>query len=168
MSKHYSTKHYGHNIGLSAVFRQPNADHSHCHLLHGYSLAFTFTFGCDKLDNKNWAVDFGGLKPLKAWLEDSFDHKLCLDVNDPHVDKFKELQDLDLAELRFFDGVGAEKFAEHAFNFADKLIREKTDKIAGTLNGNVILKITPIREHPSIRADSSSSYGIPLKYPCNM
>ena len=83
MSKHYSTKHYGHNIGLSAVFRQPNADHSHCHFLHGYSLAFTFTFGCDKLDNKNWAVDFGGLKPLKAWLTDSFDHKLCLDVNDP-------------------------------------------------------------------------------------
>ena len=127
MSKHFSTKHYGHNIGLSAVFRQPNADHSHCHLLHGYSLAFTFTFGCDKLDNKNWAVDFGGLKPLKAWLEDQFDHKLCLDVNDPHVDKFKELQDLDLAEIRFFDGVGAEKFAEHAFNFANKLIREQTD-----------------------------------------
>jgi len=127
MAKHYSTKHYGHNIGLSAVFRQPNADHSHCHLLHGYSLAFTFTFGCDKLDNKNWAVDFGGLKPLKAWLEDMFDHKLCLDMNDPHVDKFRELQELDLAELRFFDGVGAEKFAEHAFKFADKLIREQTD-----------------------------------------
>jgi len=125
--KHYSTKHYGHNIGLSAVFRQPNADHSHCHLLHGYSLAFTFTFGCDKLDNKNWAVDFGGLKPLKAWLEDQFDHKLCLDINDPHVDKFRELQELDLAEIRFFNGVGAEKFAEHAFNFADKLIREQTD-----------------------------------------
>tara|TARA_R110002094_G_scaffold57143_2_gene68253 strand:- start:541 stop:846 length:306 start_codon:yes stop_codon:yes gene_type:complete len=78
MSKFYSTKHYGHNVGLSAVFRQPNADHSHCHLLHGYSLAFKFTFGCNKLDNKNWAVDFGGLKGIKAWLEDSFDHNvLC-------------------------------------------------------------------------------------------
>ena len=40
---YYSTKTYGHNIGLSAVFRQPNADHSHCHFLHGYSLAFKFT-----------------------------------------------------------------------------------------------------------------------------
>ena len=127
MAKHYSIKHYGHNIGLSAVFRQPNADHSHCHLLHGYSLAFTFTFGCDELDNKNWAVDFGGLKPLKAWLEDNFDHKLCLDNADPMIDEFKRLEELDLAELRYFDGVGAEKFAEHAFNFADKLIREKTN-----------------------------------------
>ena len=124
---HFSTKTYGHHLGLACVFRQPNADHSHCHLLHGYSLAFKFTFGCDELDNKNWAVDFGGLKPLKAWLQDNFDHKVALDKTDPHLEKFKELEKLDLAELRIFDGVGTEKFAERAFNFADKLIREKTN-----------------------------------------
>ena len=93
---HLSTKTYGHNIGLACVFRQPNADHSHCHLLHGYSLQFTFTYGCDELDNKNREVDFCGLKPLKAWLEDKFDHKLALDVNDPHMDKFKELEELEI------------------------------------------------------------------------
>tara|TARA_B100000902_G_scaffold262468_1_gene248689 strand:- start:148 stop:597 length:450 start_codon:yes stop_codon:yes gene_type:complete len=124
---YYSTKTYGHNIGLSAVFRQPNADHSHCHLLHGYSLAFKFTFGCDKLDNKNWAVDFGGLKPLKKWLEDHFDHKTALDIKDPHLEKFRELEKLDLMSIVLFDGVGAEKFAEHAFRFADNLITVKTD-----------------------------------------
>ena len=127
MGKYYSTKHYGHNIGLSAVFRQPNADHSHCHLLHGYSLAFTFTFGCTELDNKNWAVDFGGLKPLKAWLEDHFDHKVAVDANDPEMETMLMLQNLGLAEIRVFDGVGAEKFAEHAWRFADTLIREATD-----------------------------------------
>ena len=126
MSKHYSTKHYGHNIGLSAVFRQPNADHSHCHLLHGYSLAFTFKFGCDKLDNKNWAVDFGGLKPLKQWLEDTFDHKTVIDINDPKKDKLLELETHGIAQITQLDGVGAEKFAEHAFKFADKLVRELT------------------------------------------
>ena len=124
---YYSTKTYGHNIGLSAVFRQPNADHSHCHLLHGYSLQFKFIFGCSELDNKNWAVDFGGLKPLKAWLEDSFDHKVAIDITDPHKADMYELQDKGLAEIREFDGVGAEKFAEHAWAFADKLIREATD-----------------------------------------
>lgn len=124
---HYSTKHYGHNIGLSAVFRQPNADHSHCHFLHGYSLAFTFTFGCKELDNKNWVVDFGGLKELKAWLEDSFDHKIVVDAADPHLNKMIELESLGLAEVRVFDGVGAEKFAEHAFNFANELVKKKTD-----------------------------------------
>ena len=124
---YYSTKTYGHNIGLACVFRQPNADHSHCHLLHGYSLAFRFTFGCKNLDNKNWAVDFGGLKPLKAWLEDHFDHKTAVDINDPHLDKLKELEKHDLAEIVEFDGVGAEMFAKHAFDFADKLIREQTN-----------------------------------------
>jgi len=72
-------------------------------------------------------VDFGGLKPIKAWLEDHFDHKLALDKDDPHMDKFKEFEQLDLAEIRIFDGVGAEMFAKHAFDFSDKLIREKTD-----------------------------------------
>lgn len=124
---HLSTKTYGHNIGLACVFRQPNADHSHCHLLHGYSLAFKFTFGCKELDNKNWAVDFGGLKPLKAWLEDHFDHKLALDKADPFLETFKHLETLDLAEIRIFDGVGAEMFAKHAFDAADDIIRAHTN-----------------------------------------
>ncbi len=119
--KYYSTKTYGHNIGLSAVFRQPNADHSHCHLLHGYSLSFKFTFGCYELDNKNWVIDFGGLKELKNWLEDQFDHKMCLDLDDPHITDFKKLEELDLAEIRYFKGVGVEKFAEHALNYANAL-----------------------------------------------
>jgi 6-pyruvoyltetrahydropterin/6-carboxytetrahydropterin synthase len=72
-------------------------------------------------------VDFGSLKELKAWLEDHFDHKLALDTADPYLSKFEELQALGLAEIRMFDGVGAEKFAEHAFNFADQLIKIKTN-----------------------------------------
>ena len=124
---YYSTKTYGHNIGLSAVFRQPHADHSHCKFLHGYSLQFKFVFGCSDLDNKNWAVDFGGLKPLKAWLEDNFDHKTCVDKDDPLKSRLIDLESYGLAEIREFDGVGAEKFAEHAWRFADKLVREMTD-----------------------------------------
>tara|TARA_E500000081_G_scaffold124281_1_gene130316 strand:+ start:394 stop:837 length:444 start_codon:yes stop_codon:yes gene_type:complete len=124
---HYSTKKYGHNVGLSAVFRQPNADHSHCSLLHGYSLAFTFTFACEELDNKNWVVDFGGLKELKNWLEENFDHKLVLDKMDPYLADFYDLQHKGLAEVVVMNGVGAEKFAEHAFNFADELVVTMTD-----------------------------------------
>ncbi len=126
MPKYFSTKTYGHNIGLSACFRQPNA-HSHCKFLHGYSLQFKFTFGCEHLDERNWVVDFGGLKPLKAWLEDSFDHKIVLDQTDPHMDTFKDLEEKGLAELTVLDGVGVEKFAEHACKFADKLVKDMTD-----------------------------------------
>ena len=122
----YSTKTYGHNIGLSAVFRQPKA-HSHCKFLHGYSLAFKFTFGASNLDEKNWVVDFGGLKKLKKWLEDSFDHKLVLDRDDPMLYKFTELENAGLAEITLLDGVGVEKFAEHAWKFADDLVKEASD-----------------------------------------
>lgn len=124
---YYSTKTYNHSIGLSAVFRQPHADHSHCKYLHGYSLAFKFTFGCKDLDNKNWAVDFGGLKPLKQWLEDTFDHKTVIDENDPHLNDFRILETKGLCQITVLDGVGAEKFAEHAWAYADKLIRDATN-----------------------------------------
>ena len=124
---HYSTKTYGHNIGLSAVFRQPHADHSHCKYLHGYSLAFKFTFGCKELDERNWVVDFGGLKPLKKWLEETFDHKVVLDRQDPMLYKFAELENAGLAELTILDGVGVEKFAEHAWNKAQWIVDEMTD-----------------------------------------
>ena len=124
---YYSTKTYDHNEGLSCAFRQWRAKDSHCRWIHGYALAVKFTFGCKELDDRNWAVDFGSLRPLKGWLEDMFDHKVCLDMNDPFLDKFRELEKLDLAEVRIFDGVGAEKFAEHAFNYADKLIRQQTN-----------------------------------------
>lgn len=123
---YYSTKRYGHERGLSAVFRQPHAD-SHCRFLHGYSLAFTFKFGCEHLDHKNWVVDFGGLKPLKEWLENMFDHKVVIDKNDPMIQKFYDLDESGLCELTVFDGVGVEKFAEHAYKFADQLVRDMTD-----------------------------------------
>ena len=124
---YYSTKTYGHNIGLSACFRQPNA-HSHCKFLHGYSLAFKFTFACGELDERNWVVDFGGLKPLKKWLEDNFDHKVVLDERDPYLDTFKILENQALADLTIVDGVGVEMFAKHAYNFADKLVKDMTDQ----------------------------------------
>ena len=122
-----STKTYGHNIGLSAVFRQPHADHSHCRFLHGYSLAFKFTFSCSELDHRNWVQDFGGLKELKQWLEEQFDHKVVIDSEDPHMEDFYDLEKKGLAEITVMDGVGAEKFAEHAWRFADELVQRQTD-----------------------------------------
>ena len=66
---YYSTKTYGHNIGLSAVFRQPNE-------------------------------------------------------NDDKLHYFHVLEEAGLAQLTILDGVGAEKFAEHAWRFADELVKE--------------------------------------------
>lgn len=77
-----STKTYGHEVGLSATFRQWRAK-SHCRLLHGYSLSFRFEFEANTLDDKNLVVDFGGLKELRAILEGTFDHKTVVAADDP-------------------------------------------------------------------------------------
>lgn len=124
---HYSTKTYGHERGLSCVFRQPNATHSHCSLLHGYSLGFRFKFACSELDDKNWVVDFGGLKKLKNWLEEMFDHTLVVDPYDPKLYELLQLQEKGLAKVVTLPGVGCEKFAEHAFDYADSLVKDLTD-----------------------------------------
>ena len=104
--KYLSTKTYGHEEGLSCAFRQPLATHSHCSLIHGYSLSFKFTFGCKELDNKNWVVDFGGLKDLKKWLKDTFDHTLAVDAEDKQLSKFQQLEKDGLCNLKIMDGVG--------------------------------------------------------------
>ena len=39
----------------------------------------------------------------------------------------KQLEEAGLAELSIMDGVGAEKFAKHAFDFADSIVRANTN-----------------------------------------
>lgn len=110
----------------SCAFRQWRADHSHCSYLHGYQLKAKFWFGCNELDNKNWAVDFGGLKDLKAKLQHVFDHTLCIAADDPCLDIFKELEKKDAVQLRVFDkGVGIERAAEVCYQIASDFIKEK-------------------------------------------
>ena len=75
--KYQSTKTFGNDRGLSCAFRQPNATHSHCSLIHGYSLGFKFVFEADTLDDKNWVYDFGNTKWMKAFLEENFDHTIA-------------------------------------------------------------------------------------------
>ena len=138
--KYYSTKTYGHERGLSCAFRQPNASHSHCSLIHGYALSFKFTFSCTELDDKNWVQDFGGLKDLKDWLETQFDHTLAADVNDPKLSDLQELEDRGLVDLIVMDGVGCEKFAEHALVFADEMVYNASE-------GRVSCIECEVREH---------------------
>jgi 6-pyruvoyltetrahydropterin/6-carboxytetrahydropterin synthase len=117
------TKHYGHEQGLSACFRQWRAD-SHCALLHGYALAFTFVFEADDLDHRGWVVDFGNLDALKAELKRMFDHKLLVAGDDPDLEQLKALFDSNLAEGYVFpDGVGCEKFAKYAFGVAREVLK---------------------------------------------
>ena len=48
MAKFLSTKTYGNDRGLSCVFRQWRSTHSHCSLLHGYSIGIKLIFESDE------------------------------------------------------------------------------------------------------------------------
>jgi 6-pyruvoyltetrahydropterin/6-carboxytetrahydropterin synthase len=107
----------------SCAFRQWRAD-SHCKYIHGYRLIAKFWFACDKLDERNWVVDFGGLKELKQVLEGQFDHTLCLASDDPLLEHFKALHHAGAVDLRIMEkGVGIERTAEWCFDVADSHVR---------------------------------------------
>lgn len=112
----------------SCAFRQWKASHSHCQYIHGYQLKAKLWFGCKELDEKNWAVDFGGLKDLKAILQNIFDHTYCIAEDDPALESFKALADQNIIQLRIFPaGVGIERTAECVLDIADELIQSKTN-----------------------------------------
>jgi 6-pyruvoyltetrahydropterin/6-carboxytetrahydropterin synthase len=113
-----STKRYGHEIGLSACFRQWRAD-SHCRFLHGYALAVKFEFEADELDHRNWVVDFGSLKSLKGWLEDTFDHKTLVATDDPERETFRAMEVAGLVQIVEVEATGCEAFASMIAGAAD-------------------------------------------------
>lgn len=129
MAKYMSTKTYGNDRGLSCCFRQWRSTHSHCSLLHGYSIGIKLIFESETLDDRNWVMDFGGLKAFKDWSEYMFDHTLVVASDDPHLEKFRALAALGLQEvggicdLRVVEAVGCEKFAELAYKTMNDILQ---------------------------------------------
>ena len=128
MSKYLSTKTYGNDRGLSCCFRQWRSSHSHCSLLHGYSIGIKLVFESETLDDRNWVMDFGGLKAFKEWADWQFDHTTVIALDDPHLPKFKELAKLGkqaeggVLDLRLVEAVGCEKFAELAYHTMQEIL----------------------------------------------
>lgn len=118
-----SSKTYGHDIGLSACFRQWRAQ-SHCRLLHGYALSVHLEFEADELDERNWVVDFGSLKSFKQVLQDTFDHKLLVAEDDPEKDLLCSLSRMGLAEVIVVPATGCEAFARMIYEVAEIWLKD--------------------------------------------
>lgn len=114
-----STKTYNHSEGLSCAFRQWRAEDSHCRFIHGYSLKVRIEFKAFRLNDKNWVVDFGGMKEIKKWLKETFDHKLLVAKDDPKIKTIKSLEAEGLAQVVEVDAVGCEAFAFMIFQHVE-------------------------------------------------
>jgi len=115
MPRYQATKNYNHSIGLSCTFRQWRTKTA-CRFLHGYSLKVSFVFE-GPLDDQNWVIGFGELKPVKAFLEETFDHKTVIAKDDPNLKDFVAMSKKDLIQLQIIDHVGMEKFCEYVGNW---------------------------------------------------
>ena len=116
--RYVSTKEYK-ELGPVA-YRQHRAD-SHCIHLHGYALSFKFEFESDKLDVRNWVVDYGSLRSLKDKLEDWFDHTLLVASDDPNLEDFEALAKKGLAKITLVERTGCEGLAAFLFSYVEEI-----------------------------------------------
>lgn len=143
-----ATKTFGHDIGLSCAFRQWRAKDSHCRFIHGYALAIMIEFEAERLDDRNWVVDFGGLKVLKDRLIKQFDHKLVVAADDPELPLLIELDRRGLADIQILDHTGCEAFASVVYTMADGWLAENVD------SSRVRVRSVTVSEHGA----NSASY----------
>jgi len=146
---HFSTKTYTHAEGLSCCFRQWRASHSHCQYLHGYAIEVKFQWEATELDARNWVVDFGGLKHVKEWLKETFDHKLLVAKDDPKLEELHALNLMGLAQVVEVEAVGCEAFAKMIYDYVNSWTRHSFRRLSvdGIYVYPVKLVQVEVREH---------------------
>ena len=109
----------------------------HCSLVHGHNWSFEFTFGCEETDSNGFVVDFGGLKFIKAWIDDHLDHACVFNEDDP--DRETLVSALPSAWKVFVvPNCSSEGLAQFLFHHFDSRVRESTAGRAFILEVTVI------------------------------
>lgn len=124
MNEFTSTKRFS---GFPCTHRQWRAE-SHCRFVHGYSREFYFEFKCNELTKEMWVMDFGGLKEVRTWLEDMFDHTFLASEDDPELDTFKDLNKRGVIQLRILPNAGMEGSAQFVYEYVNQLVQNITNK----------------------------------------
>lgn len=136
MKQYTSTKRF---TGFPCTHRQWRAE-SHCRFVHGYSREFYFEFACHELTQEFWVMDFGGLKEVKSWLEEMFDHTFLASSDDPYLETFQKLDKEGVIQLRVLPNAGMEGTAKFVYDKVTEMVNEMT-------NGRVWLTKVEVREN---------------------
>jgi 6-pyruvoyltetrahydropterin/6-carboxytetrahydropterin synthase len=78
-----------------------------------------FYFGANSLDVRNWVADYGGLRELKGFLQDQFDHTLLVAEDDPHKDWYLEANKLGIAKVIELPKLGCEGLADQLYKYVN-------------------------------------------------
>lgn len=107
------------DIGLSCAFRQHRSD-THCRFMHGYNMRVEVEFRATELDNRNWVMDFGGLKGVKGWLEKMYDHKTLVARDDPYLTLLRSAHQVGVIDMREVDNTGCEAMSKEIFLYVHR------------------------------------------------
>lgn len=132
-------------LGPISVGHRQWRDDGHCQLIHGYGRYVEFTFAATKLDHRQWVMDFGGLKKVKQFLEDSWDHRLLVASDDPAMDDIMNLHHKGIVSVNVMDvdqghGPGIEGSCKYIHDNINPMIEQMTD-------GRVWVERVQIWEH---------------------
>ena len=143
-----SGKAYLANVGLSCSWIENGR-------LEGDALFVALIFESTELDYCNFVVDFGSLKGMKGWLEDTFDHKLLVCSGDTdQMNWIKQMQQLRIVDaVQMDEPPGLKSFARLILECADIWLQD---------NGYTP-RVTMKRVSVSTRTDSVSINAEDLK-----
>ncbi|WP_245268127.1 6-carboxytetrahydropterin synthase [Methylorubrum extorquens] len=86
-------------------------------------------------------MDFGSLKPVRRWLEQTFDHKTLVAAGDPLLPQMQAMDELGLVQLVVLPHVSCEAFAEHILAWVGDWLAEQS------LSPRIRLAEVGVREH---------------------
>ena len=98
----------------------------HCAHIHGYDRTFIIWFAADERTENGFVMDFGALKPVRAWLEAHFDHTLLVDSDDPLLPELRRLEAQGACKLVTFDDVGMEGSAQFVYEWVNPWVQAQT------------------------------------------
>ncbi|MDQ8202048.1 6-carboxytetrahydropterin synthase [Pelagicoccus sp. SDUM812003] len=113
----------------------------HCAQIHGHNWTFTFTFGCEKLDECGFVVDFGKLKPVRNWIEENLDHACVFNRDDPLLEDILAINQrsgVQVYQAYIVDQCSSEGMARHLYEKVDPIVRELSEGRAFLLSVEVV------------------------------
>lgn len=131
----------------------PNRDSKKCSYIHGYTKSFSIVFGCESLDEFQWVYDYGTtstgeertMTSIKKFIQETLDHGVTTDDQDPMLAKLFEMHELELIKLVVIpvkDGQSGsvEGLCRFMYNTFDPQLRRET-------NNRVWIESITISEH---------------------
>ena len=118
---YYITKMFG-----PFPFAHRQHKHSgHCSLIHGHNWYFEICLKSGDLDENGFVYDFGKFKWLKSWLEETFDHTIVINEDDPYHGLFHVLHEQGLMKMITLRNCSSEALAKHVYQYIqDRMMKQ--------------------------------------------